>query len=238
MLLGPLLFFLATGGGLPSQISLATEYFDSGDYRAAEAVLKHAEKPEPGSVAHAGLLNVWGGLHLVTSKLTEAERELSEALTILRRHPERKELLAAVLNNLSGVETRMGRYAEALNHGLEAMRLWEEKLSPDHPDLIKAWGSLATIQYLNGKPQEAHDLLGLAIASGRITYGAEDQRVADLLVSDSLVLDKLKRKKEATAARREAQRIRSGRAPADSNTAIWNAREAILPDSRVAIRTR
>jgi len=228
----------ASGGVLPLQISLATAYFDAGEYRLAEDVLKHAEKPTSGTVAHAELLNAWGGLHLVQSRLTEAERELSEALRIIRQQPERQDLLPVVLNNLSGVETRMGRYAEGLNHGLEAVRLWQETLSPNHPDLIKGRGSLATIQYLKGRFQEAHELMKTAIGSAEITYGAEDRTVADMLISDALVLDKLKRKKEAKAARQRAQQIRAGYAPATPDGAMWNVKEAILPDSRVALLTK
>ena len=68
---------------------------------------------------------------------------------------------------------------------------------PDHPHFVKGFAALAALQYLSGEPLEAHESIQRAIASARKLYGPKHSMLADLLNSDAVILDRLKRKREA-----------------------------------------
>jgi tetratricopeptide (TPR) repeat protein len=220
------------------RVTLATAYMEAGEYREMEAVLQDAQKTAwqlTDGISRAELLNAWSALHLKLGQLAVAEAELQEARQIVMKQPEPGDLLPTVLHNLAAVEMRTGRYQEALSHEQEAMGRLERKLAPDHPTLIRGWASLASLQYVMGRPQEAKTSLDRAIASAEKTYGGTHLFVADLLDSDAVVLNKLKLKKEARLARTRAKKIRRSDAPATAPQPSWNVREALRPDGAVAL---
>jgi tetratricopeptide (TPR) repeat protein len=130
---------------------------------------------------------------------------------------------------------RTGRYAEALDREREAIRVWEHTLSPDHPDLIRAYASLSSLEYMMGQPHEARLAMERALASAARTYGPMDPLMADLLESDALILDALRMKKQAQLERNRARKIR-GFAHTGDDSPTWNIRES--PDTQVHLRTK
>ena len=138
------------------RVRLATALMEAGQDRQAEATLQEAGKSAAllaSGLARAELLNVWSALHLKRGQLSAAEGELQDAWRIGAQSPEAGDFRATVLHNLAAVEMRTGRYAEALGCEREAIRMWEHTLNPDHPNLIRAYASLASLEYMMGQPR-------------------------------------------------------------------------------------
>jgi tetratricopeptide (TPR) repeat protein len=225
------------------RITLATAYMEAGDDRASEAALQEAQKAagnQGDSMPRAELLNAWSALHLKMGRFTEAEAELRDASRIVKALQLTGDLPPTVLHNLASVEMRTGRYREALADEQEAMRQLEKTLAADHPALIRGWASLAALKYMMGEPEEARGEMERAVRSAEITYGPAHPLLADLLMSDAVVLDKLKLKRAARQARNRAQSIlgSQGRAarPTD-NLAAWNIAQG-QADGQVYLRSK
>lgn len=223
------------------RITLATAYLEAGEYREMEAMLQEAQKTAwqlTNDASRAELLNAWSALHLKLGQLPAAEAELQQARRIVSKLTEPPDLAPTVLHNLAAVEMRTARYADALAHEQEAIRRLAQALPPDHPTLIRGWASLASVQYLAGQPQEAKTSLDRALRSAEKTYGPSHTFVADLLDSDAVVLDKLKLKKEAKAARARAKQIRGTHPPATMPQPAWDVREALNPETAVQLLSK
>lgn len=213
---------------LHRHITLATTYMEAGEYRNAERELHEAEKLQNDAhneVSRAQVLNGWGGVYLLQRRLVEAEVSLRHALQILIYDSGDADTLAAVLENLAGVEIRTGKYAEALDHQQEALHLWHGILRPDDPTLMRAYGMLSTAEYLNGHPDRALASIDRAIRVGRTAYGPTHIFVAALLESEAMIFDRLRRKKDAKIARREARAIRAGDVSAAVGSYVMSVRE-------------
>jgi tetratricopeptide (TPR) repeat protein len=226
---------------LDLRVTLASASLEAGEVRQAESVLRDAQQAAPDNgISRAELLNASSALHLRLGQLPAAEAELQEAQRILRELPDAgkrwEDLSPSVLHNLAAIEMRTGRYAAALDDEQDALRCWQKKLSSDHPMLIRAWASLSSIQYMLGHAAEAHASMQPTIASAEKAYGTAHPLIADLLESDAIVLEKLKRKKEARQARERARTIRGGAALTDASL-TWNVREIGAAD-RVNLRSR
>jgi len=222
------------------RVTLATAYMEAGEYREMEAVLQEAQKTWQltDGVSRAELLNAWSALHLKLGQLSAAEAELREAWRTVQPAGASGDLLPTILHNLAAVEMRRGRYAEALGYEQDAMQRLERMLAPDHPTLIRGWASLASLQFMMGKPAEAKESFARALASAERTYGPSHAFVAELLESDAIVLDKLKVKKEAKQVRARARKIRGTSLPSGQNQLIWSVREPLTPDGQVSLRSK
>jgi tetratricopeptide (TPR) repeat protein len=148
------------------------------------------------------------------------------------------DLRAAILHNRAAVEMKTGDYGMALSDSRAALEIWQDELAPNDLNLMRARASLASLEFLAGDRSEAQRLLEQAIGSARQTLAPNHPTLADLLASDAIVLDALKRKREAKAALEEARRIRSmNQEPAPARTS-WDINEALAPDSAVYLRSK
>ncbi|SRR5581483_1041139 len=197
------------------RISLSSALLDINEYREAEQVLRDADTfaaTLPNGSERAELYNAWGALHLISGRVAAAEAEFEKALQILEPMPEAGEDLPVVLHNLAALQTKTGRYEEALKNFDKARVLVEKNFGPDYPQLIKIWGSLGSLQYLTGRGEQAEVSLKRAVALAEKRYGLQHPILLDLLRSYAVVLDGLDRKKEAKQVRKRAASIdRSGR---------------------------
>ena len=222
-------------------ITLATAYLEAGELREAERVLQEAQKIEltqTDELARASLLNSWGALHLIQSKVRDAESEFQAALQIISHRPKREEIGATLLNNLAAIEILIGRTAEGLGHAREALGLWEELAGAESPSLIRTWSISASAQFISGQTQDAHHSLERAISIAQKAYGPTNSLVGDLLVSDAFVLDRLKRKKEAKIARQQARRILGPDRPKGFDAHTWDIRNALVPNGSVVLQAK
>lgn len=192
----------------PLLIALATAYLDAGDLHGAEVTLVEATRTAPSdALSKAELENDWGSLLLEEGRLNESSDRFTHALELLSGNKGGDELAPAVLNNLAATEIRLGRYDRALAHQKEALARWATFESPDRPDLIKGNASLATLEFLVGKTEDARQSMDLAIASARRTYGPNGGVLGELLESQAVILKKLGLKKQAKSVQEEARRI-------------------------------
>jgi tetratricopeptide (TPR) repeat protein len=222
-------------------ITLATAYLEAGGHREAERVLQKAQKIElrqTDELARASLLNSWGALHLIQSRVRDAESEFQAALQIMSHRPKREEMDAILLNNLAAIEILTGRTAEGLGHAREALGLWEELAGPDSPNLIRGWAISAAAHFISGQNQDAHHSLERAISLAQKAYGSTNSLVGNLLESDAFVLDRLKRKKEAKIARQQARRILGPARPESFEAHTWNVRTALVPNANVVLQAK
>jgi tetratricopeptide (TPR) repeat protein len=226
---------------VPLKITLATAYLGAGEHREAERVLQSIQNIElkpTDELARISQLNAWGALHVIQGKLQDAESEFQAALKILSHRATPEEIGAILRNNLAAIEVLTGRYAEGLNHASEALRLWEELAGPDSPKLIRGWAISASAQFMSGQHEDAQHSLERAISIAQKAYGPTNPLVGDLLESDAVVLERLKRKKEAKIARQQARRILGPDRPAGSEALTWNAKTAVRPDASVVLQAK
>jgi tetratricopeptide (TPR) repeat protein len=175
--------------------SLAEVEFERQDYAQAKRWLHQAAEMIEGLPAGAPervrLLNAWGTLHLVQGDLTAAEQELSRAVELGEpvAPPEDR---AAALHNLAAVEMHRNRLVEAAAHEEHALALWRERFGDRHYYVMKAWISLSSLEGLRGDWLAARQSLERALA-----ISESDEALSNY----AIVLDKLKRHKEARAIR-------------------------------------
>ncbi|MFN7997719.1 MAG: tetratricopeptide repeat protein [Bryobacteraceae bacterium] len=220
------------------RVTLATAYMEAGEYHEMESMLSEAQaalRHANNDVSQAELLNAWSALHIRLGQLAAAETELQDALRLASKLRNSGDLLPTVLHNLAAVEMRTGRYAVALGHEQDAMNRLSKTLAPDAPTLIRGWASLASLEYMMGEPAAARSCMERALESAERTYGATHPFVAELLISDAVVLDKLKLKKEARLARARARKIDGRIARAEDDRVIlslWDAQKDVYLRSR------
>lgn len=214
------------------RVTLATAYMEAGAYREAESALQDAQMTTPESsseLARAERLNAWSALHLKLGQLAPAESELREAVRISTKLPDTGDLPAIALHNLAAVEMRTGRYTEAFGHESEAVRRFEQNPASDPGTLIRGWASLGALQYMMAKPREARTSMEHAIHLAENTYGPSHGLIADLLLSDAVVLEKLRLHQEARRARDRARKISSAQTAATAGNTSWNVHEPAAP---------
>jgi tetratricopeptide (TPR) repeat protein len=179
--------------------SLAEVEFERQDYGQSERWLHQAEQTIEGLPSNAPerarLLNAWGTLHLVQGNLTAAERELSRAVH-LGEPAAPAEDHAAALHNLAAVEMHLGRLPEAAAHETQALAIWKKHFGERHYYVMKAWISLSSLQGLRGDWRAAEESLRHALAIGESE---------EALSNYAVVLEKLKRGREAKAIRSRLQ---------------------------------
>jgi tetratricopeptide (TPR) repeat protein len=199
--------------------SLVEVSFEREEYGQARAWLKEAEGALRGigqdAPERVRLLNAWGTLHLVEGNLTAAERDLSLAVAT----PESVAApldRAAALHNLAAVEMQTGRLAEATVHETKALAIWRQQLGDRHHYVMKAWISLSSLQGLCNDWRAAESSLQNALLIAE---------TPEALANYAVVLEKLKRGREAREIRRRLHLQNSPSSPlADVKTMPYEAK--------------
>ena len=187
--------------------SLAEVEFERQEYTESERWLQRAAETIQGLPAGAPervrLLNAWGTMHLVQGNLTAAQRELSRAVELgeLVAPPEDR---AAALHNLAAVEMHRNLLAEAAAHEAQALAIWRERFGERHYYVMKAWISLSSLEGLRGDWRAAAQSLDRALA-----ISESDEALSNY----AIVLDKLKRHKEARGIRQRLHQPAFTRVP-------------------------
>jgi tetratricopeptide (TPR) repeat protein len=214
---------------LTVELSLVTAYLEAGEVRNAEALVQEA-RPQidriPESRVTAEFHNACGSLLLQQGRLAEAEAKFQFASETLDRVHEKGIIRADVSHNLAAVEMRTGRFAKADRDSEVALRLWAANGEEDGDRYIRGLGSLATVQFLMGRQNDARLSLERAISDAERLYGPKHPVTAGLFESYAVVLTKMKRKKEARAALRDAAAARGAQPDKPVETSI-NARQAM-----------
>jgi tetratricopeptide (TPR) repeat protein len=203
------------------QMNLVSLYLEEGDFGRARQLMRAAEQ-KAGEVPFdspelAGLYNAAGTLHLIDGKLSAAQQQLEKALAILDRPGfGRGNELASVLLNLASVQMRQGRYREARSN-LDRTVLLLQGVDKPTSQLIRALITRSTLEYMAKDWVAAETAAARALAMAEIYYGPGSPAVGDVLQNYSLILDRLRRGKEARSYRARARSLLSNEQPASNS---------------------
>jgi tetratricopeptide (TPR) repeat protein len=191
-------------------MNLASLYLEQGAHRSASHLIRAAEheaREVPfDSPELAGLHNAAGTLHLIDGKLSAALHRYEKALAILDpRTVGNGNELASVLLNIASIQMRQGRYGEA-RRNLDRIVALLEVITPTPTSmLIRALATRSTLEYLAKDWAAAERAGAQALATAEANYGSDSPIVGDLLLNYSLILDRLRRGKEARSHRARAR---------------------------------
>jgi tetratricopeptide (TPR) repeat protein len=101
---------------------------------------------------------------------------LERAFAISRRGPGRHPDTATIELNLAGLQLKAGRADQAVRSSRDAMSIFEECLSDDHPRVAAAAMILAAALRLKGEAPEAERMYRHALAIDQQAYGLRDAR--------------------------------------------------------------
>lgn len=222
------------------QLNLVSLYFEERAYGSAEQLIRTAESQaqeiSSDSPELAGLYNAAGTLRLIEGKLSLAQQIYEKALAILDcpgvRHGNE---LASVLLNIASVQMRQGRYAETRRNLDRALALLIGVGETPKSQLIRALTSQSTLEYLAKDWGAAERAAARALAMAETLYGPESPILGDVLQNYSLILDRLRRGKEARSYRARARALLSN--GQSSFNPLIDITELGLSD-RPAVRTK
>jgi tetratricopeptide (TPR) repeat protein len=196
------------------QLNLASLYLEERAYTDADQLIRAAESQAQGisrdNPELARLFNVAGTLRLIEGKLSSAEQKYREALAILdQARPEHTNELASALLNIASVQMRQGNYLEARGSFDRGIALLEASAETPKSQLIRALASRSTLEYLAKNWKDAERAAARALAMAETQYGSESPVVGEVLQNYALILDRLRRGKEARSYRRRARSLMS-----------------------------
>jgi tetratricopeptide (TPR) repeat protein len=176
----------------------------------ASRLLQDQPKDSP---AWIQFLNATAALHLVEGRLSLAEKDLLTVVSTAGQISDQR-ALAAALHNLASVEMQTGRLNVALEHQLKALAIERDLFGERHESVMRAWISLSTIQGLRGEWRMAEQSLLQALAIAE---------TSEALANYAVVLDHLKRRKEAKAIRSRVPPITPSNTVVDINAVSFEA---------------
>lgn len=110
------------------------------------------------------------GLHRELGEYQEAETLLKKSLVLL---PEKDPGRAAILQALGRVEREAGRFARAESYYLQALRLQEEALGADHPEILASRNSLGILYMEIADYPQANELFAQVLTARRKLLGPD-----------------------------------------------------------------
>jgi tetratricopeptide (TPR) repeat protein len=159
-------------------------------------------------IAAAGLLNRAASYLHGRASYTQPEAFFREAIKFVDAAQDTEEDKAIYQNNLATLLTDTGRFAEAEPLFREAIKLGENTIGREHPEIATRLVNLGRVLQLSGRPKEAEPLYREAIAIDEKTYGREHPEVAtDLNVLADMLVE-LGRHDDAEPLLREGLAIR------------------------------
>ncbi len=113
--------------------------------------------------------------------LKEANNHLSAAVDVLEQNKDNALLLAQCVYELALVHRSLGQMTEAENRIRQALIIREEKLAPQHEDVIKSTSLLASILSWKKEDDNANKLYRRALEMTEQSFGRSSTEVAELL---------------------------------------------------------
>lgn len=158
------------------------EYMQSGMYDQA---IEELRGDTTGTYAglYISLLNMAGHLYFETGQYPQAERYLSEALSLWEpSSAEEAGTYATLLMMLGIIEDEKGDYAEAEQYYFRALAIRKIVVGDKHPDYLLTLQSMADVSMRMGKYAEAEQYLREALAKQEQLSGTSSAAYASLLV--------------------------------------------------------
>lgn len=188
------------------RLNLVALHLESGDVGSARREL-HATAEVEGAASMPDLHCATGTLHLLEGNLSAAAKAFERALAMLPQDS-RDEQHASLLENLASVRIKQGRLEKARDQLLASLALLERG-SRTEVQRVRTLGSLSTVEYLRHDFMAAEKAGARALSLAEARFGGESPIVADLLANYAMVLERLRRGKEAKSYRARANSLRS-----------------------------
>ena len=200
--------------------NLASLYSESGRFALAARLEKRALEMSGGSSSQtetdrAALVHGLAFALDGQGRFSEAEPLYQQAIAAWTDAKGHERDLADALTNLGYSCTKRKRPEEGVTHLLQAIRILESGLGPNHPALVKPLNNLAFAYLAARQPGSAEPLIERALAIAAVIYGPQHEIYGVTLGNYASVLRQLGRKEEAKDARERASAIaaRSKRPP-------------------------
>jgi tetratricopeptide (TPR) repeat protein len=165
--------------------NLARALTDAGHFISAEAYLEQAvalseSGGEPRRIETADILVQFGNFAIeAKSDPARAAQLFSKALDIYRTRMGNQNLqVASTLNGLAAAAVWMDNYPLAEHYQREALSIFQETVSRNHPDNAVALATLGSILTQRGKYAEAEQILNEALQIERNVFGVDNPRIA------------------------------------------------------------
>jgi serine/threonine protein kinase/tetratricopeptide (TPR) repeat protein len=194
--------------------NLASALTEAGHMVSGEAYLQQAlaisrASNDADSVETAEILMQFGRLTLdARSQPDRAMRFFGEALAIYRRVLGNQSLfVASTLNDLTAAAIWTDNYKLAEVYEREALSIFQENASRNHPEYAIALGNLGYVLTERGQYPEAERMLNEALGIQRTVFGPNNQRVAETEAHLGTLYDKRGYMPQAIEATEQAVKI-------------------------------
>lgn len=114
-------------------------------------------------------------------RYAEAEKQFKAAIKLAEKQERDARLLATSLDSLAAVRIRQEKYGDAAALYRRSLKIWENALGPNHPDLVPALKNLAMLYSNMGMGSEAEPVYQRLISLLEATLGPEHLDVAGWL---------------------------------------------------------
>lgn len=196
-------------------LNLVSLLLEEGSHRSAAQWLRAAEAwthelPSNGPDL-AAFHNAVATLRLMEGKLSEALHAYEKVLRIVDRPTvQYDDVLACALQNIASVQMRQGHFDPARRNLERAIAMLESVSGTHQSHMIRAFASLSTLEYLAKDYAAAEKAAARALTMAENHYGADSPIAGDILENYALILDRLRRGKEAKLFRSRARTIQPG----------------------------
>ena len=194
--------------------NLARALTDAGHFISAEAYLQQAvalseNGGEPLRIETADILVQFGDFSIeAKSDPARAAQLFGKALDIYRTRIGNQNLrVASTLNGLTAAAVWMDDYPLAEHYQREALSIFQETVSRNHPDNAVALATLGSILTQRGKYAEAEQILNEALQIESNVFGVDNPRIAAIEEDLGVLYDREGDMPRAIAATQTALKI-------------------------------
>jgi tetratricopeptide (TPR) repeat protein len=138
----------------------------------------------------------------------EAAPLYEQSLEAVESKPQRRETYATLLDNYGGMLARQGKLDESLARRQKALKIFEEALGPNHPEVAICCFNIGRTYLQQGKPKEAEPVLRRSLAIGEKTFGRDHRALVSVLEVLSMTMNGLAQPEEAQKFALRAKEIR------------------------------
>jgi tetratricopeptide (TPR) repeat protein len=139
----------------------------------------------------------------------EAAPLYEQSLQAVQDKPERREMYATLLDNYGGMLARQGKLDESLAKRQKALKMFEEALGPNHPEVAICCFNIGRTYLQQGKPKEAEPMFRRSLTIGEKTFGHDHRALISVLEALSVTMNGLAQPDEAEKFALRAKEIRA-----------------------------
>lgn len=127
----------------------------------------------------------------------EAAPLYEQSIEAVQNKDDRREMLATLLDNYGGMLARQGKLDDAQAKRIHALKLFEESVGPNHPEVAICLFNMGRTYLQQGKPKEAEPVLRRSLAITEKTFGRDHRALVAMLQALSTTMNGLSQPAEA-----------------------------------------